>query len=88
MSQYVKGLGLIATLLVIFIFVAAVTMWTLDLVAQQRTFAFFLSAELLAFAILVYLYYVENPREISRRWLFIGSVAIAVVILLGVAVLT
>jgi len=86
MSQYLKGPGLIATLLVIFIVVIGVVMWSLDLVAQQRTFAFLLSAELVAFAMLVYLYYAETPREISRRWLATGSVALAVVILLAVAV--
>jgi uncharacterized cupredoxin-like copper-binding protein len=86
MSQYLKGPGLIATLLVIFIVVVGVMMWSLDLVAQQRTFAFFLSAELLAFAMLVYLYYEESPREIRKRWLFTGSAALAVVILLGIAV--
>jgi plastocyanin len=87
MSQYLKGPGLIAGLLLIFIIVVAVTMWTLDLIAQQRTFAFLLSAELIAFAMLVYLYYGENPKEISRRWLFSGAVALAVVVLLGVSVI-
>jgi plastocyanin len=86
MSQYLKGPGLIATLLVIFIVAIGVAMWTLDLVAQQRTFAFLLSAELVAFAMLVYLYYAETPRETSRRWLFTGSAALVAVILLSVAV--
>jgi plastocyanin len=61
-------------------------MWSLDLIAEQRTFAFFLSAELLAFGMLVYLYYTETPRGITKRWLFAGSAAIAAVIILGVAV--
>jgi hypothetical protein len=87
MSQYLKGPGLISVLLLIFIIVTAVTMWTLDLIAQQRTFAFLLSAELIAFAMLVYLYYGETPKEISRRWLFSGAVALAVVVLLGVSVI-
>ncbi len=87
MSQYLKGPGLIAVLLLIFIIVTAVTMWSLDLIAQQRTFAFLLSAELIAFAMLVYLYYGETPKEVSRRWLFAGSAALAVVVLLGVSVI-
>lgn len=87
MSQYLKGPGLIAVLLLIFIVVTAVTMWSLDLIAQQRTFAFLLSAELIAFAMLVYLYYGETPKEVSRRWLFAGSAALAVVVLLGVSVI-
>jgi plastocyanin len=87
MSQYLKGPGFIAALLLIFIIVVAVTMWTLDLIAQQRTFAFLLSAELIAFAMLVYLYYGETPKDISRRWLFSGALALAVVVLLGVSVI-
>jgi len=67
--------------------VTAVTMWSLDLIAQQRTFAFLLSAELIAFAMLVYLYYRETPQDISRKWLFSGAAAIAVVVLLAVSVI-
>jgi hypothetical protein len=85
MSQYLKGPGLIAVLLLIFIIVITAAMWSLDLIIQQRTFAFLLSAELIAFAMLVYLYYEESPKEISRRWLFAGSVALAVVILLAIS---
>jgi plastocyanin len=87
MSQYLKGPGLIAVLLLIFIIVAAVTMWTLDLIAQQRTFAFLLSAELIAFAMIVYLYYVETPKDISRRWLFGGAIALAMAVLLAASVI-
>jgi plastocyanin len=87
MSRYLKGPGFIAILLLIFMIVTAVTMWSLDLVAQQRTFAFLLSAELIAFAMLVYLYYAETPQDISRKWLFSGAIALAVVILLGVSVI-
>lgn len=85
MSRYFKGAGFIAVLLVILMAVIAVTMWTLDLVAQQRTFSFLLSAELIAFAMVVYLYYGETTQEISRRWLFTGAVALAAVVILGVA---
>jgi plastocyanin len=87
MSQYLKGSGFIAVLLLVFIVVTAVTMWTLDLIAQQRTFAFLLSAELIAFAMIVYLYYVETPKDISRRWLFAGAIALAVVVLLAASVI-
>jgi uncharacterized cupredoxin-like copper-binding protein len=86
MSRYLKGSGLLSTLLLIFIVVVGIEMWLLDLIAQQRTFAFLLSAELVAFGMLVYLYYEESPRELSRRWLFTGSAALAVLVLLSVAV--
>ena len=87
MSQYLKGPGFIAVLLLVFIVVTAVTMWTLDLIAQQRTFALLLSAELIAFAMMVYLYYVETPKDISRRWLFAGAIALAAVVLLAASVI-
>jgi hypothetical protein len=87
MSRYLKGPRFIAVLLLIFMIVTAVTMWSLDLITQQRTFAFLLSAELIAFAMLVYLYYGETPQDISRKWLFSGAVALAVVVLLGVSVI-
>ena len=87
MSKYFKGAGFIAVLLVILMAVIAVTMWTLDLVAQQRTFAFLLSAELIAFAMVVYLYYGETAQEVSRRWLITGAIAIAVVVILSVVIL-
>jgi plastocyanin len=87
MSRYLRGPNLIATLLFILSVVVAVAMWSLDLIAQQRTFAFLLSAELVAFAMMVYLYYEENPKELSKRWLFAGAASIALLMLLGGAVL-
>ncbi len=86
MSKYARGQRLISTLLLILIIVVAIAMWTLDLIAQQRTFAFLLSAELVALAMLVYLYYEETPEELSKRWLFAGSSALAILILLSVVV--
>jgi plastocyanin len=86
MSRYIKGPGLIGTLLLVFIVAIGFAMWTLDLVAQQRTFAFLFSAELLAFSMLVYLYYAATPQEIRKRWLLIGSVALAALVILAVAV--
>ncbi len=74
-------------MLLIFIVVIAVAIWSLDLVAQQRTFAFLVSAELVAFAMMVYLYYEENVKEIGKRWLWAGSVGIAVLVLLSALVL-
>jgi uncharacterized cupredoxin-like copper-binding protein len=87
MSRYVKGPGLIATFLLVFIVVVAVAAWSLDLVAQQRTFALLLGAELVAFAMMVYLYYVENLKELSRGWLLAGAVGLALFLVLSAAVL-
>jgi hypothetical protein len=87
LSKYLKGNGLIATLLLVFLIVVGIAIWFLDLLAQQRTFAFLLSGELIAFAMLVYLYYKEDSKQLSRRWLFSGLIALAIVILLGVTAL-
>ncbi len=82
-----KGPGLIASILLVFIVVIAIAMWSLDLVAQQRTFAFLLSAELVAFAMMVYFYYEEDPKEISKRWLSAGALSLAVLMVLSAVVL-
>ena len=60
---------LIAIFLLTFLVVVGVTIWFLDLVAQQRIFGFLMSAEFVAFALLVYLYYEENPQDISKKLL-------------------
>jgi uncharacterized cupredoxin-like copper-binding protein len=86
MNRDVKGLSLFAPILLIVIIAIGFVMWSLNLVAQQRTFAFLLSAELIAFAMLVYLYYVENLKDVSKDWLAIGSASLIVLILLSVAV--
>ncbi len=87
MSRYMKGPGLIAIFLLIFIVVVAVAAWSLNLVEQQRTFAFLLAAELVAFSMMVYLYYVENLKELSRKWLFAGAVSLALLLLLSAVML-
>ncbi len=87
MSRYMKGPGLIATFLLIFIVVVAVAAWSLDLIAQQRTFAFLLAAELVAFSMMVYLYFVENLNELSRGWLVAGAVGLALLLLLSAVAL-
>ena len=60
--------------------------WVLDLVSQQRTFGFLISAEFVAFALLVYLYYEENPQDISKKLLLTGFAALGVLVLLAAAV--
>ena len=54
--------------------------------AQQRIFGFLMSAEFVAFALLVYLYYEENPQDISKKLLLSGFAALGVLVLLAAAV--
>lgn len=79
-------LRLIAFFLVIFLVVIGISIWLLDFIAQQRVFGFLVSAELVAFALLVYLYYEETPADIDRKLLFSGFAAMGVLVLLGAAV--
>jgi uncharacterized cupredoxin-like copper-binding protein len=75
----------ISAFLVIFMFFAALAIWSLDFVAHQSTFALLVAAELVAFALLTYLYYEENPNTVERRWLLSGFAAIGVLTVLAAA---
>jgi uncharacterized cupredoxin-like copper-binding protein len=79
-------LGLVAVFLLAFIIAVGVAVWLLDLVAQQRVFGLLVGAEFVAFGLLVYLYYEENPADVNRKWLLAGLVALATLVLLAAAV--
>ncbi len=86
MKRPYNELSLIAVFLLFFIVAVGITIWLLDLVTQQRIFGLLASAEFLAFALLVYLYYMENPKELSRKWLLSGFAALAALVLLAAAI--
>lgn len=86
MGRRVDRPSLIASFLLIFILAVAGTIWLLDLVAQQRVFGFLLSAEFVAFSMLVYLYYKDTFQEVSRKWLSAGVAAIVLLVVLSAAV--
>ncbi len=81
---------LIPVSLVVFIAVVAVILWFIDLINQWRAFAFLLSAEFTAFAMLVYIYRVaittEFPMKLSKSWLSTGYGAIILLVILSIAV--
>ncbi len=81
---------LISIFLLLYIVVAAVVLWFVDLVTQQRVFGFLLSGALTAFSMLVYIYRVQATKDydmkLNRSWLIIGVVALVVLALLGVIV--
>jgi uncharacterized cupredoxin-like copper-binding protein len=79
-------LDFIAAFLLIFMLVVGAIIWLLGLIAQQRIFGLLVSAEFVAFALLVYLYYEENPRDLSRKWLLTGLAALAALIVLAAAI--
>jgi len=86
MKRTINHFRLIAIFLLTFLVIVGAAIWLLDLVAQQRAFGFLVSAEFSAFVLLVYLYYEENPQDISKKLLIGGFAAIGVFVLLSAAV--
>ena len=80
MSHNRDPLRSIVVLLLIFLLAIGASIWFLDFIAQQRVFGFLMSAELVAFAMLVYIFYEENSGA-SRRLLTAGFVALAILVL-------
>jgi uncharacterized cupredoxin-like copper-binding protein len=78
-----EGLGITAVFLLVFLIVVGVAIWLVDLIAQQSVFGLLASAEFLAFGMLVYLYYEENPKDVNKKWLAVGFAALFIII--GVA---
>jgi plastocyanin len=74
-----------AILLVLFLVVVGVTIWLLDFISQQRVFALLVSAELVAFAILAYFYYIDDPKDLNRKWITAGFASMAAFVLLAAA---
>lgn len=85
MKKDIDYLRAIAIFLLIFLIVVGVSVWLLNLVTQWRAFGFLLSAEFIAFAMLVYIFYMENPA-FGKKLLAIGFVVLAVLVLLAGAV--
>jgi hypothetical protein len=69
--------------LFVFLVVGAVLPWLLDLVAAQRAFGFLLGADLIAFAMLVYVYDRQKDIEVNWNLLLIGCAVIAMLIFFG-----
>jgi hypothetical protein len=86
MKSTSNHLRLIAVLLLTFLVIVGIVIWLLDLVTQQRIFGFLMSAEFVAFALLVYLYYEENPQDINKKLLLSGFIALGILVLLAAAV--
>lgn len=80
---------LIASLLLLFIVVAAIAIWYVNPLTEQRAFGLLVSAELVAFSMLVYAYsrnIFGDLGQISKAWLLGGFLALAVLVLLSALV--
>ncbi len=73
--------GIITASLVIYLFGVMVSMWFLDLIAQQRAFALLLSSELVAFAMLIYVYKEASYDQVNKSWLFLGVIGMLFLVL-------
>ncbi len=86
MTRGYEGAGyLISVLLLCFIAVVAAYLWSIDLLTEQRLFGVLLSAVLLAFSMLIYVYRKPSYREMSKLLLVLGYLGLVILLSLGIA---
>ena len=73
---------LLSATLVAFLAVLAAYLWFVDLLLNQRQFGAFLTAELVAFAMLVYLTTKPDYDAVKKSWMLMGCVALALLLTL------
>ncbi|HML01976.1 MAG TPA: cupredoxin domain-containing protein [Candidatus Bathyarchaeia archaeon] len=83
MTNAPKGKGLTATFLLLFIVIIAVVLWLTDPLKEQRAFGLLMSAELVAFSMLVYLYYKKDLVQFRTSWFSSGFVALGLLVILA-----
>lgn len=74
--------------LVILLVTIAAYLWLMDLFSMQRVFGVLLASELVAFAMLAYMYSKPSFSKVSKTWLLIGSVSVAVFLFLALTIAT
>jgi hypothetical protein len=69
-------------------FLVALTpyLWFIDLLAMQRAFALLLSAELVAFSLLIYVTTKRSYDSLKKSWILIGCITLAILLLSVIAV--
>ena len=82
MSGKTDYLRVTAVFLLVFLIVVGVSVWLLNLIIQQRAFGFLMSAEFVAFAMLVYIFYEQNPG-VSKKLLTAGFAALVILVILA-----
>jgi len=76
----------ISILLLVFLVLVAAYMWSLDLVAGQRVFGILLSAELVAFSMLIYVSAEPSYNKVNKVWLSIGYFILALLLSASITV--
>jgi hypothetical protein len=87
-GRYEGVRSLLSILLLCFQIAIAAYLWVVDLFNGQRVFGVLVSAMLLAFCMLIYVYRKPSYKELSKSLLLIGYLALALLLSLGVAVTT
>lgn len=77
--------GLVLAFLLITI---ATYLWLTDLFSMQRVFGVLLASELVAFAMLAYIHSKPSFLKVSKAWLLLGSMALAVFLFLALTIAT
>ena len=74
--------------LVIFLVTIAAYLWLIDLFSKQRVFGVLVASELVAFAMLAYVYSKPSFSKVNKIWLLMGSIAVAVFLFLALTIAT
>jgi len=74
---------LLSATLVAFLAVFAVYLWFVDLLSSQREFGAFLTAELMAFAMLIYITTKPDFDAVKKSWVLAGCIALALLLTLA-----
>ncbi len=69
---------LIAAPLVLFMAAVGISLWFIDILSHQVSFAGLLSAELAAFSILLYLERTKSYSEVRKGWILAGCLSLGV----------
>jgi peptidoglycan/LPS O-acetylase OafA/YrhL len=81
-----EGIGYLLSILIIcFIVAVAAYLWSIDLLTGQRVFGVLLSAVLLAFSMLIYVYRKPNYKEMSKLLLVLGYLVLVILLSVGIA---
>jgi len=74
---------LLSATLVAFLAVFAIYLLFVDLLSSQREFGAFLTAELMAFAMLVYIATKPDFDAVKKSWVLAGCIALALLLILA-----
>jgi hypothetical protein len=78
----------VALVLAFLLITIAAYLWLIDIFSQQRVFGMLLGSELVAFAMLAYVHSKPSFLKVSKAWLLLGSMVLAVFLFLVLTIAT